>query len=117
MARLKLRDMTADKLIDLIAFGPFEFMPRLREHELSVIHLLLMLKMQDGPIKTKDACSPGLSQCTGTDRIDRLEAAGFVKRLYRQCSEDRRIVMVELTGEGHSFLSDYREVIKQQCMS
>jgi MarR family 2-MHQ and catechol resistance regulon transcriptional repressor len=39
-----------------------------------------------------------------TSAIDRLEKRGLVRR--RSCNSDRRIRLVELTGEGKSFIEE-----------
>lgn len=45
-----------------------------------------------------------LASASMTSAIDRLEKRGLVRR--RSCSSDRRIRLVELTGEGKSFIEE-----------
>lgn len=45
-----------------------------------------------------------LASASMTSAIDRLERRGLVRR--RSCSSDRRIRLVELTGEGKSFIEE-----------
>ena len=45
-----------------------------------------------------------LASASMTSAIDRLEKRGLVRR--RSCNSDRRIRLVELTGEGKSFIEE-----------
>ncbi|MGH9597113.1 MAG: MarR family winged helix-turn-helix transcriptional regulator [Edaphobacter sp.] len=45
-----------------------------------------------------------LASASMTSAIDRLERRGLVRR--RSCTSDRRIRLVELTGEGKSFIEE-----------
>jgi MarR family 2-MHQ and catechol resistance regulon transcriptional repressor len=45
-----------------------------------------------------------LASASMTSAIDRLEGRGLVRR--RSCSSDRRIRLVELTGEGTAFIQE-----------
>jgi DNA-binding MarR family transcriptional regulator len=47
-----------------------------------------------------------------TELVDSLSRDGFVRRL--EDSSDRRVVLVELTGQGRRELDKYREVMKRR---
>lgn len=47
-----------------------------------------------------------------TEQVDSLERDGFVRRL--EDSNDRRVVLVELTAQGRRELDKYREVLKRR---
>jgi MarR family transcriptional regulator, 2-MHQ and catechol-resistance regulon repressor len=72
----------------------------LREHDLTFASFsTLFIVWIWGPIETRDiARSQAVTKATITSTVSKLEAQGLVKRLGSKV--DKRLVTVELTGEG-----------------
>src|ERR1700682_4414637 len=79
----------------------------LREHELtpSQYNILRILRGEGKPLPILEIASRTITVVPGiTGLIDRLERAGFVKRL--RCEKDRRVIYVALTDQGTKTLAD-----------
>jgi len=80
--------------------------------ELSRTELGLLRTLSDGPRRiTELAELEGLAQPTTTILIKQLEQERLVLRERR--SDDGRVVLVDLTKNGHVALDDYRERVRE----
>src|SRR6516164_7061147 len=78
----------------------------LREHGLtpSQYNVLRILRGEGKPLPILEIASRTITVVPGiTGLIDRLERAGFVRRL--RCEEDRRVLYVGLTNQGATTLA------------
>jgi DNA-binding MarR family transcriptional regulator len=79
--------------------------------ELSAAQFIIIatLALADAPKSASDLCK-GISYDAGamTRMIDRLETKGLIRR--RRCSDDRRMVYLELTDEGNRAFPRMREI-------
>jgi len=91
-----------------------------REHELtsSQYNVLRILRGEGKPLPILEIASRTITVVPGiTGLIDRLEQAGLVTR--KRCSEDRRVIFVELTalgGEAVARLDQPVKDLQQQVM-
>ena len=77
-----------------------------REHDLtpSQYNILRILRGEGNPLPILEIAGRTVAVVPGiTGLIDRLEQAGFVKRV--RCEEDRRIIYVALTDQGTKVLA------------
>jgi MarR family transcriptional regulator, organic hydroperoxide resistance regulator len=70
--------------------------------------LFALWKAKEGMSMTALSVETALEPSTLTSMVDRLEAAGFVRRL--PSGEDRRAFLVECTPSGRRIEKDYRAV-------
>ena len=76
--------------------------------------MIMLVSIHDhGQCKLKTlAKERGISPPTATGLIDRLVRAGYVKR--GSDPEDRRVVMVSLTGKGKSSVQDFLSTVRNR---
>jgi DNA-binding MarR family transcriptional regulator len=80
--------------------------------ELSRTELGLLRTLSDGPRRITDLAElEGLAQPTTTIMIKQLEQEGLVQRERR--SDDRRVVLVDLTESGRLALEAHRERVRE----
>src|SRR6266480_3389022 len=94
----------ADGLAQLsfVVYGILE--RRAREHDLSMIQIRLLGVLRDRrPTMNELARLLGLDKSSVTGLVDRAERRGLVARV--PSTTDRRAVLVSLTDEGRSFVS------------
>lgn len=86
------------------------------DHELSALEIssaqfvvIATLALSDSAKSASDLCK-GISYDAGamTRMLDRLETKGLIRR--NRCPEDRRVVYLELTDEGHRTFPRMRAV-------
>ncbi|MFG0331801.1 MAG: MarR family winged helix-turn-helix transcriptional regulator [Maioricimonas sp. JB049] len=78
----------------------------------SQYNVLRILRGEGGPLPSLEIANRLIQQVPAiTGLIDRLEAAGLVCR--ERCSEDRRVVFVDITSDGQALLSRMDEPLMQ----
>jgi DNA-binding MarR family transcriptional regulator len=100
-----ISDEVMDELVPLIAGERSAFAGRCHERSISMAHLHLMTLLDaHGPMpmgRVAEMLGTGLPTATGL--VNRMEDRGLVERL--RDADDRRIVLVQLSGGGRSELS------------
>ncbi|MDB6088187.1 MAG: hypothetical protein JWN85_971 [Gammaproteobacteria bacterium] len=91
------KELEADQSLALLELSAAQFI------------IIATLALADTPKSASDLCK-GISYDAGamTRMIDRLETKGLIRR--RRCSDDRRMVYLELTEEGNRAFPRMREI-------
>jgi DNA-binding MarR family transcriptional regulator len=83
------------------------------EHELSMPQFKALVQLSSGRQRMGDlARDLGISLSSATNLVGRLESKGLAQRDHD--SEDRRVVMCELTGDGQETVSRFWSLGQQQ---
>ena len=103
-----------DQLGPIISGERAAFARRCHERSISMTHLLLMTLLEaHGPLpmsRVAELLGCGLPTATGL--VQRMEERGLVERLHD--SDDRRVVMLQLTDDGAGEIRDLNQARRQR---